>query len=784
MATAQATNWQPLAKIDGLSFLPNELKDLTLKNLDASFITEKKSGKNITFNLVVNGLTNIMNIDVNAQVRFIKNDNQTGVFIKADVPQDKLPSALEKMQVKDAAFVLSTIDYVDPEDKTKKYKKGLNLKGEFDFTRDLKPLGDLLHLTSLNIVGVLDPTDIRKSKLSVQLPGIINTGTDVVSFGPLELEVSGEPSFKLVAEVTVKPDKKSDLLFKGSAGIGLPFAAKFDLSMFGLWTNPFNLISDDFSIGNGHLGFSITASPPPVFAPIISAFSLAGETELSKTQDQDIKFAMSIDVLNPLNLALLGSLDGKLTLEEFVSFIVCKVIKQKMNLDDVPDISMEEIKISFAPAVTEVGPLKVEEGITLKGMVSLFGQQIAIDFEVKRTGAKAQADMSPLSLGPLKVSSGITAKGEKRETKLGGPSIDIELSTARQNFLVTGMLDLEYIFSISTDISISRSGIDFNFLTQVGPDAFKFMAEVKGHSSGPLSDPDFNLYMKMEQNFVNFIKEKVVAGLQVAQKEVQDKINEAIRDVDSIDKQIADAKAGIDKANKNIEEWKNKVRSLDEQITNRKKELDYYKSKISGGSIWSNIGRKFKGAGNAIGDIAKGFTGAVGVLGEAAIKDAKKLAQKGIDKAEKQADRVVYAAKIIELGTEIAALEAAKATANLTLKGFQKTLDLTSSTVTKTLEASKRAAQGVLTGVRTITVQTLKAGQLTVKNLAEGFNVQRIVFDGSLKKIKNGQLPGMLFVVTILGSEKTVEFNFDFKDISKSASDLAKYITSKFIPGM
>jgi len=777
-ASAKATTWQPLAKLEGVD-LPTVLRDITITNLDAGFVAEKKAGKNVTSDLVVKGQANIMNIDVNAQVHFIKNETQTGIFVKANVPEDKLPSAFKAINIKDAFFILSTIAYQDPDTKTK-YAKGLNLAGEFDFTGDLEPIGKLLHIEHLNVVGTVDPADITKSKFSIQLPGIINTGTDVVSFGPLSLEVTAQPSFKLVAEVTVRPDKNQSLVFKGGGGLeGAAFS--LDLDMIGLWKNPFNLISDGFSIGNTHLGVNITA-----IAPYLTKISVAGETELSKTKKQDIKFAMSIDLQKPQNLALLGSLDGKLTVEQFVSFIVCKVVDKKLKLDDIPDISMEDIKISFAPLPTVVGEFTIEEGITLRGKMNLFGEPVAIDFEVKRTGAKAQADMGPINLPPLHITSGITAKGDKRETKLGGPSIDIELSTARQQFLISGMLEIDNIFAASSDIYISRSGIEFNFESYIGPrNQNLFKGKVKGYSAGPLSNPNFTLHIEMEQHFIEFMKKQITTGLNIAQKEVQNKINEAISTINSIDKQIAQATSAINSATKTVEEWKTKVNSLEGQITSKKKELNYYKSKISGGSIWSDAVDKISDAGHAIGNIAKGVSIATGVYSDQAIKQSKSLVKKGMDEAERQTDRVVYAAKIVELGAEIAALEAAKGSAILSLKGFQLVLDkIVKGATVAALEASKRASTSLLKGIRNSTVQILKAGEWTVKSLAEGFNVKKIIFDGSLEKIKDGRLLDMMFEVTILGSEHNVSYNFDFKDVKKSASNLAEYIAKKFIPGI
>lgn len=779
-ATAKTTNWQPFVQLNKLNLVdfPSVLEDLTITNLDAAFDISKITNKNITSNLIIKGQANILNIDVDAQVSFIKNDKQTGVFLKASVPEDKLPSAIKAINIKDAFFVLSTIAYIDPVTKTQ-YAKGLNLAGEFDFTGDLKPLGDILHIEHLNIVGTVDPSDIRKSKFSIQLPGIIDTGIDVVSFGPLSLEVSALPSIELVTEVTVRPDKDQSLVFKGGGGVtGASLAMKLD--MIGLWRNPFNLISDGFAIGNGHLGFSLITVPP-----YLNGLSIAGETELSKTQD--IKFALSIDLINPTNIALLGQLDGRLTLEDFIKFIVCEVMHQNMdNLAAVPEVAMQDIKISFAPVASVIGQFNIEQGVTLKGIVNLFGQTVAVDFAVVKTGAKAKAAMTPITLGPLKITSGEMITGEKRNTSLGGPEIDIELSMARQQFLITGMLDIEDIFSISSDINISRSGIDFNFNTFIGPrDSKLFMASVKGFSSGPLSDPDFNLTIEMQQKFIDTIKDQIIDALKIAQVKVHEKIDTAVSNINKVDKQVKEAQDDIDKARDAVKDWASKVISIDKQIAAKKKELDSYKSKITGGSIWGDIGDTFKDAGNAIGDLAKDFVGALGEFSEQAIDEAKSLVKKGIDEAERQADKVVFAAKIIELGVEIGALEAYKGSIQVSAKAAEGFLDKVVKNLTQAgWDASKSASKGVLTGFEKAAVATLKAGEWTVRSLAEGFNVKRAVFDGSLQKIEKGELPSMLFEITILGSDRTIKFDFNFKDIAKSAADLAQDIVDKFIPGI
>lgn len=773
-AEAKAADWQPLVSIEGLGFLPKEIRDITVKNLNANVTTEKKNQKLIA-ELSVLGEVNILNIDLEAQVKFIKNENQTGILLKGGIPDAKMPSVFKAINIKDAFIILSTIAYEDPVSGAR-YQKGLNLAGEFDFTSGgLKTLSEILHIDRLNIVGSIDPTNLRNSKFYIQLPGI-NTGLHVFTFGPLALEVSAEPSIKLLAEVIVRPDK-SELVFRGSGGISGASIA-LELNMLGLWRNPFNLISDDFAIGNGTVGFSLITEPP-----YVNGVKLGGETELTK--DKDIKFAISINLTNPMNMALLGELKGTLTLEEFVSFIVNKVLRQKVNLSDLPDIGMQDIKISFAPSTVEIGAITVEQGITLKGMITLFGKQIAVDFEVKSSGAKAQADMSPIELGPLKITAGETARGGKRETKLGGPSIDIELNAARQQFLVSGLLAIEYVFAVSTDISISRSGLDFNFQTNIGPDKSKFFtAQVKGHSSGPISNPDFELHMEMEQRFLDFMQKEVTDALAVAEKEVQEKINKALNDVATIDKQIEASKSAIAGASKNVEEWKNKIKTFDTQISSKKRELDYYKKKISGGSIWGDIGDAFKKAGNTIGDVGKKAVGGIGDISKQAIDFAQQQAKKGVSLAEQQANRVAYTGNIIKLSSEIAALETAKRSALITLQSFQLALDkVANPAAITTLEASKRTAEGVLNAAKASTVGVLQAGQWTIKSLAQGFNIKKIVFDGSLKKIENGKILGMEFECTILGSDKKVTYDLDFKDIKSSASKFADYIVNHFIPG-
>lgn len=856
--------WKPFEKEN----VPDFLKNIVFNNLKAKLEIQKGQTA-ATADLSLSGDAVIYGIAVTAEAKYIKTEQGQGIFVKAVVPKGKEPDGLKKLDIKNSSLIITTIPYVDPETKLA-YTPGLSLTGQITLTGILAPVGKLLGGKDqvFTISGTLNP-DPRKSKLSVELTKGLPLKTSKVSIGPVALQISGVPEIELYAGITVRPSPKDEeLIFKGSAALN-PTEIKFNLEMDGMWKNPFGI--NGFAVGNLDLGLDIN---PEVFATtgLPSGFQMAGEIDLS--EDKKIIVALSIDLVNWLNIALLGKLEGSLSLADIVTLFAEKV-GAKIPKEDIPVIEIKNIEVRFAPATAQIGPITVQEGLTVKGEINILKEKLAVDFNIDKTGITAKTDMTPITLGPLTITAGKMVDGKIRQTKFGGPEIDIELTASQQKFLVSGLLEITDLFSTSADVSISKSGIEFAFETSIGPKQM-FDAKVTGQSSGPISNPDFRLIIDLKQNFTEFIKEKVTKELDKAEKEIKEKIEAAIKKIDDIDKTIADNQQAIDDATKKVQDAKNKIDSLDKEIASADKQIEdaqqklkaaqdkvnsidtAYKSaeaeinkaqekvntlksqikgkqdkinelkkKISGGSIFDKVKNAFKRAGNTIKNTAEKAGKTIKSTAEKIGKDIKQGSEKAINVAK-------YSAEIAALGTEIAGLEialktataalnaakgslvglqASKATANEALQVAQQFLDKVVKNVNKAaliaaretakaaltaseqfldkviknidkgvLIASRESAKGILKGAEEAGIGIMEGNKFVVKSLTQGFMINEIKFDGSLKEIEHGKLPNLLFVMHILGKEKRINLTFDFRDPEGSAKSLAKEVVKLVTP--
>lgn len=877
--TAEVKN--PTFKPFEKTSFPSYIKDIVLSDLKASFVKNETTD---TEEISIGGNSNILKMPIYGVMKFIEKKGDKGIFFKAYVADDQgqiggsyttptgtgmfgatsttstsisqgttgvfgsssagtataaptdpnAPAAsttnddgtpkvtlygFGKFKFKSASFLITTINYTDP-DSNIDLKPGLSLQAELPLTGPLAPLGKLVGKTgeSLNLYGTFGPA-LKDIKLGANLTdGTLPSNTKKVLVGPVQVEVSGGPEFTLIFNISVQPSSYDHaLIFKGLTKYStVDSEVDIEAQMDGMWDNPFGI--KGLAIGNLDLGLKINLVEfPETHLP--SGFQLAGELDLAK--DKIIKIALAIDIPEFQNVALLGSFAGTLTLADIVTYIAAK-LGAKIPVNKIPEIDIKDIELKMAPQTTQIGAITVTQGLTVKGEIDLFNEKAAVDFNIDTGGVKALADMSKITLGPLVISAGKEADGKIRQTKFGGPEIDIELTMSAQKFLVSGLLTIADIFSESADVSISKNGIEFAFEASIGPDN-AFDAMVTGKSSGKVTNPDFRLIIDMKQKFTEYVKEKAVAALNKAEDEIKEKIEAAKKKVDSLNDQMARDQKAIDDAEKAVNSAKDKVDSINSAIATSDKKIDEATQKVKSAqsavdsingkikeaqgsidgaqkkvnSIQSEIDHKkkvisdlkseishaawYKAAYYAVKDGAQitaigvelgGLYTALGVA-TGALQTGKAVATGALIASRETATGALKVAqgflqevvKNVGRDTLIASRETAKAAltvANLFLDKVVKNIDKGA------LIAARDSAKGILTAAETSGVGVMEAGKFVVKSLTEGFMINEIKFDGSLKNIENGQLPDMLFVFHILGKEERLNLDIDFKNIGKS----------------
>lgn len=770
-------DWTPFAS----SNLPTFLKNLLVKNLSASVDVLSTFDNKINANLVLNGDVDLIDTSFKAQIRAISNAGDKGLLLRLEASSNKLPAGLNKLPIEKAYFLATSIEYKDIENNITYEPNNLTLVGKVNLTGILEPIGKLIGNKEalFNIVGHINPVKIEDSKLSVQLSKGIPVKTNVISIGPVSIDIGIKnemPVIDLNTHLILRPNfgKDNELDFSGIASVS-PIEISGQLRLDGMWQEPFGL--KNIEIGDLSVALGINPQTfPETLLP--SKFDLGGRLQLSP--DKVITLAIAINFLAN-QLAFLGSLESKdvnkpgtMSLKEIVTFLANR-LGANIPENNVPVLEIQDPKFSFASKEVQVGAIKIPMGITLKGKFTLLNQILDATFGLSKSGVVAKAAMTPVILGPLKLSAGKTINGEIRKTKYNGPEVDIELTLARQNFLINCLLELDSIISGSGDMHISKDGITFNFEVLVGPDKL-FSGLLKGQSYGSLTDPGFNFTILMSQKFIDFIKNELFKALKDSEDQLRKSVENIIVEIKKIDKLIEDHANDLENAKKAVLNAQQELSALDSGSLKVETEINQWKAKVSGlqnevdsanleleklnkekYSFWNVKNKlikesKIKYFQSKILGLKASIKLANGILEElfkksaiGTLKLSKQLAQESLEVANKG----LSAIKAIDIST----LKVAKASS------------------IKTLELLAQSGVGVLKGT-----------DFVFKGILSGFNVSEVKFESNLDKIKSGELFNLFIVMDLLGKRRNFETKFNLRDIKNSVYILTQEVVNKLIP--
>lgn len=790
--------------------LPDFIKKITLSKISVGI--DIKRGQTATQgDISLIGDAKIFDIPVHAEVKFIKSAQQEGIFLKAFVPTEKLPGGFKKLKISNSSFIISTINYLDPQTGIT-ITPGVGLTGQVQLDGPLTPIGKWLGGTDkvFAFAGTITP-DPKQSKISVALSKGLPSKFKKLSIGPVNIDITGAPEISLIVNINYTPTEKDETLtFKGALAVTQQLI-RGDVGMAGTWKNPFGI--KGFSIGNIDLGIGFNPKTFPE-DPAPSEFQMAGQMGFGK---RTITFALKLDLTDMSHSALFGKLDGTISISDMITYFANKM-GAKIPENKVPTLDISDVEIRFAPETTIIGPITIPQGVTIKGQMDILKTKVATDFNLDVSGIRSKIDMSPIQFGPLKITAGRTAEGKIRKTKFGGPEMDIELTFEKQIFLISGLVALAELLETSADISISKDGISFNFEGKIGKDLFDVI--VKGQSSGPIKDPEFKLYIDFKQKFMEYIKKVLVDALNKAESDMREKINQAINKVENIEKEIEKHKKQMETKQKEVEDAKKKLDDIDNKIKEAERKINEAKEKVENAQkkvdkILSDMRpfeEKISSAHKKVDELQKEIDKTekkihelkgIKKIGIPAL-EAKKLALQAslktahgiLDAAKKVGEfgKLKVAKKVADEALKVAqnflekvtkevskeTLETAKKTAQATLDAAKSSLDKIQKLDIGTLQAAKKASEEILHAAEKTGVGTLKAGKFIIKSLTEGLNVKEIKFEGSLKELEKQKLPHLFFDVVIAGKEHKLNFDFDFSDVKKSAESLAKFMVNIF----
>jgi predicted nucleic acid-binding Zn-ribbon protein len=526
-------------------------------------IYRETSGKASEFEL--SGKAVIEGIKVDCRVAYEKMDSGWNIVIYAGLEAETFRLSTLFPPVKDTfvdTLSFSKLGFIYSANNTAvqdaeypfTVSKGLQLMGV------LEEIPALSTLTGNKRSGLVFAANFgQTTSLSIQIPGAtLNMGKSV-KCDPLKvsLSVSPVPSFQLLfgMDLTV-PKQQSALHFDLMLDINA-YQALGSATMKNWWENPFGVkglkIGPEVALQLGIIYEQFLATGVP------SEFGIAGGLAIG-----DVSAQMALNIAeDPSKEILAGSL-SRLEPRDLVK-LLNSIADIDLPADKVPDFfEIKDISMYCAPTGGTIGTITYEPGFSFGGILILFGKSASIYTRISDSGMVAIGSIDAFDIGVLSI------KGYHSDHA----ALDMEISKEKQLVYLDGAID--FLGSLTAvSVNISQEAINFSFERQF-MGLLKFIVE--GKSSGALKDPaslDFALFAEMDNNITEFLKTKVLDGINTAISTIDTSIDEAkakVTEAEKVyravyDKAIAELQKAEEEANKYLAQCK-------EQVGNERKKYD------------------------------------------------------------------------------------------------------------------------------------------------------------------------------------------------------------------
>lgn len=376
------------------------------------------------------------------------------------------------------------------------------------------------------------------------------------------------PEIGLAGEIIVNPPRNPEpLRLKGSFEFG-PTAVTFGAQMLGVWSDPFGLKGWEF----GNVGMILGFAPPSIVPKRLGGAALM--RAFSKFSF-DFKF-----IIDPAGggMAFEGNASKILTTMELIKLTFDALNIKIPGTDKFPmPLELNNVSLRFAPVTMRVGDQLIDFGYLVKADIKLFDQPGHVEISVNDNGLKAFGTMKKINfLNVLKIT-------DKEGT--GDPKVDIELTFDRQQFLITGMLQLASLYKKVTYVQLNSSGFEFEFTDSIGSELYEgkplLESKVIGKSSGSFQDPQFVIVIEFQQNLQKFIRKQVLDNVEGAQRQVIDALNTAQNEVAKAQKTKEDADRAIKAARDRVNALRSAVEPIREAREKAKKDLQSAKDAVA-----------------------------------------------------------------------------------------------------------------------------------------------------------------------------------------------------------
>lgn len=556
----------PFRDIPGIDEIPG-IKDISLKNVTAGF----DSNKTVFFS----GESTIAGITSIAKVRKTTDGMMLSLVLPEEISLgDIIPPAkgtfADDFKFSKTALYLSSFTGKDP-DIDLRIAKGFTFVAEMDmshgFFNDARKILKIIP-NSLVITANSDP-ETESFIIGAHIPVKQQLGPMEMSNFILELGLKqARPIFAFLIDVTVRPPAQDEPLnLVGRIELEAIGSLMVAATMQGMWNDPFGI--HGFKLGNIAIEAGMMVAPPWV-----KDFGFAGSVQIGRVA---AAVAMKVDLAKPERCGFMASLNA-LALADIVSLgnDALKAVsdgKASIPMEAIPPLEINDFEYKLFPETTTIGELVFQKGITLKGMINLFGFHAGMLFNLDSTGIIAKGWMDKINLGGvIEVKRGdIVYPGAPPGE---GPYIDVALTPSAQHFIISGMINLLMIKQ-QTDIFISPQRVYFD----VSMDMWTmFKAKFHAETVNDNNCKDFIFSLELEQHLLDFLKEKGVAAFKALAQEAEQKIGEAQKKVDDLNESIQVVEDKENELKRQIEDLKKimqqKVEAAQAKVREAQKKVD------------------------------------------------------------------------------------------------------------------------------------------------------------------------------------------------------------------
>jgi hypothetical protein len=582
-------------------------------------------------------------------------------------------------------------------------------------------------LASLTSPGAGGLDIIKDVMIRAQLPPMRPAGSpEWFNSGQLALEITGQPSLRLVGEMNVNVQEDALDFFVAAAlartGMSLSGGLKADSG----WVAPFGI--DWLTLNKVVLLLGITPT-----ASVQLGF--AGDAILG---EKDIAVAMALSLSPagiPTNFLMEGESEAGLALSDLamVQEGMARAAGRdgpRIPIDALPNIAITDLALKFAP--TAQPELGIERGMAIKGRLWIptgpdgeLTDFAGVDVNVGDDGIWVRGDIGAFQLGPL---------------ALEATRLDLTATREAQHLFLKGAANLLGTRQ-ALDIAVQRSGLSFRSETRLWD---LFSAVIEADAAFNLREPSFSVHAEVQNDFGEVIAPVVTQGLQQFAAAAPDVLAGAQSVLAATDRILADREADVERIRAALTAVRAQAQAL----------VDDAKA-----------------------DVATAQRSLASLRSAADAAERSFNATPAIQVATRVARRAAWTAAEVRYRVQVGVVGGLNAVVTLQQRILDALPPIEQNVLLQGAEAVLAVVRDQAATMRSnIALVEQRADQImaAVNQGIMPFTVEQATFDASLADLTSGRAVQWSISGTLLGSPVTIQRTLDFSNLVSAAAELVQ----------